>query len=715
MNSNDPDNAYALLYFLNRDQYGTKPLLTGAQYPAPIEDMNYTTKYYLDTEGKYRASETVTDYTYPAEFVTLFPRMWSTNPAHVAGYKEWGRVDKGKTVFYRGERFELPTCGQNLRYFFSYQLNFMYWRYFLWNFVGRQSDTQSYGEITDGQWLSGIAPIDRLYLGPQKDLPSEMAANKGRNKYYFLPFILGIIGLIYQLNRDPKNFTVVMWLFLMMGIALVFYFNQTPSEPRERDYIYAGSFYAFSIWIGLGVLCVRDWLEKLTRKDDVATAAIATAVCCCVPVLLAAQNWDDHDRSHRYVARDIGYNYLMTCLPNSIIMNFGDNDTFPLWYNQEVEGVRPDVRIMNTSYLDGSWYIDEMKYRSNESAPVPFSLPQHKYAMSENDFIYVEEVFEEPKPLRQVIDFVRSDAPISRLRLDEKTAVDYIPAKTLLLPVNKENAVKSGIVKPEDAHLMVDTIPITLKNSSLRKSELMLLDLLANFDWERPLYFVSPSLLSSLGLQDYLQFDGYAYRLVPIRTPYTDLWNAGRIDPDVLYHNLMEVYRYGNVADPRVYVDSFVDYTFNSTNIRIAFARLGAMLARSGEKEKAVEVLDYGMEQIPVSQFRYTYQYLPYIRAYYEAGATEKGDALLESYAGNLEEYVDYFLSFPDNRQYLIEDQFADKLTALAELHRIAEDYGRIEHAARIQLLFDWLFGSDLPAADADSPEQGNEGVPVGA
>jgi tetratricopeptide (TPR) repeat protein len=293
--------------------------------------------------------------------------------------------------------------------------------------------------------------------------------------------------------------------------------------------------------------------------------------------------------------------------------------------------------------------------------------------------------------------------------------VDYIPAKTLLLPVNKENAVKSGIVKPEDAHLMVDTIPITLKNSSLRKSELMLLDLLANFDWERPLYFVSPSLLSSLGLQDYLQFDGYAYRLVPIRTPYTDLWNAGRIDPDVLYHNLMEVYRYGNVADPRVYVDSFVDYTFNSTNIRIAFARLGAMLARSGEKEKAVEVLDYGMEQIPVSQFRYTYQYLPYIRAYYEAGATEKGDALLESYAGNLEEYVDYFLSFPDNRQYLIEDQFADKLTALAELHRIAEDYGRIEHAARIQLLFDWLFGSDLPAADADSPEQGNEGVPVGA
>ena len=297
--------------------------------------------------------------------------------------------------------------------------------------------------------------------------------------------------------------------------------------------------------------------------------------------------------------------------------------------------------------------------------------------------------------LQEAIDFIRSDAPISRIKLDEQLAVDFIPTRTLLLPVNKENAVKSGIVKPEDAHLMVDTITINLQASSLRKSEMMLLDLLANFDWERPLYVTSPSLVANFGLQDYLQFDGYAYRLVPIKTTYTDLWNAGRIDTDLLYHNLMEVYRYGNVADPRVYVDTFVNYNFNATNIRIAFARLGAELARRGEKEKAVEVLDYGLEQMPVSQFQYTYQYLPYIRAYYEAGATEKGDALFDSYAKNLEEYVDYFLSFPDNRQYLIENQFADKLTALAELHRIAENYGRTDRAARILNLFDWLFGPE--------------------
>ena len=603
MNSNNPNNPHALLSLLNRDQYGDRPLLYGAQYSAPPEGVKEKKVWYLDEDGKYKTATVLTGYTHAPEFMQLFPRMWNYSKGEKA-YKEWAayrtktetlRDDKGEVLRdaqgrpMRGETLDFgrkraytdsygetrtvtePTFWENVHFFFNYQLSYMYWRYFMWNFVGRQSDIQpSRTTITDGNWLSGIRWIDEKYVGPQDNLPREIAENKGRNTYYFLPFLLGLIGLVYQLNRDQRNFSIVLWLFVMMGIALVFYFNQTPSEPRERDYIYAGSFYAFSIWIGLGVMCVREWVGKLTRKDNVATSAIATAVCCCVPAILAAQNWDDHDRSHRYVARDIGYNYLMTCLPNSIIMNFGDNDTFPLWYNQEVEGVRPDVRIMNTSYLDGSWYIDEMKHRYNESAPVPFSLPQHKYAMAENDFIYVEDVFQEPKPIKQVIDFIRSDAPISRIKLDEQLAVDFIPTRTLLLPVNKENAVKSGIVKPEDAHLMVDTITINLQASSLRKSEMMLLDLLANFDWERPLYVTSPSLVANFGLQDYLQFDGYAYRLVPIKTTYTDLWNAGRIDTDLLYHNLMEVYRYGNVADPRVYVDTFVNYNFNATIVMYA-------------------------------------------------------------------------------------------------------------------------------------------------
>ena len=716
MNSNDPDNAYSLLYVLNRDQYGNKPLLFGAQYSAPPSGIKYQKKYYFDPEsGEYKDYNTIDGVEYPEEFTTFFPRMWSSLDHHVSGYQTWGQIDKGRTVNYRGQQYTVPTAGQNLRFFFNYQLNFMYWRYFLWNFVGRQSDEQSFGQITDGQWLSGIEPIDAVYLGPQDNLPSEMANNKGRNKYYFLPFILGIIGLIYQLNRDPKNFTVVMWLFIMMGVALVVYFNTPPSEPRERDYVYAGSFYAFCIWIGLGVMCVRDWIARLAKRDNLTVTAVATAICSCVPILLGAQNWDDHDRSHRYVARDIGYNFLMTCLPNSIIMNYGDNDTFPLWYNQEVEGIRPDVRIMNMSYLASSWYAEEMKYRYNESAPVPISLPLHKYVFTENDYVEVVEVLEEPKTVKQVIDFVRSDDPRSRLPLADNSLVDFIPTKTLLLPVNKENAVACGIVKPEDAHLMVDTITIKLGNA-IDKSQLLLLDILSNFDWNRPLYFTTPSLVSKLGLQDYLQFDGIAYRLVPIKTPYIDPWNVGRIDPDVMYENLMHVYRYGNVADPRVYVDSYVNYNFDVNNIRIAFARLAAILADRGEKDKAVEVLDYGLEVMPVSQFRYTYQYAPYIRAYYIAGAIDKGDALFDSYADNLEEYVDYFMSFPSRKQYLVENELTEKLTILAELYRIADDFNRPDQANRIMMLFDWLFGSEelLDEASYDPADDTREIVSAG-
>ncbi len=711
MNSNDPDNAYGLLYVLNRDQYGSQPLFFGAQFGAEIEDIDYSNKYFIGPDGRYDSRKTVTGYDYPSEFVTFFPRMWANDQLSIEGYKTWSRMGSGKPVYYYGQRYNMPTAADNLRFFFSYQLNFMYWRYFLWNFVGRQSDHQSYGEITDGQWLSGIGPVDAMYLGPQKDLPEEMAKNKGRNKYYFLPFLLGIIGLVYQLNRDPKNFTIVMWLFVMMGIALVFYFNITPAAPRERDYIYAGSFYAFCIWIGLGVMCVQEWIERAAGRRSVVTAAAATAVCCCVPGVLAAQNWDDHDRSHRFVARDIGYNYLMTCLPNSIIMNFGDNDTFPQWYNQEVESVRPDVRIMNLSYLNGGWYIDEMKRRVNESDPVPFTLPQHKYMMTENDFLPVREIFDEPKTVASVVEFIRSDDPVSRIRYSEHSAFDFVPTKTLLLPVNKENAIASGIVKPEDAHLMVDTVVMNISGNTIEKSEMMLLDLLAHFDWKRPLFFTSASLLANLGLQDYLQFDGVAYRLVPIRTPAADAWSVGRIDPDLMYDNLRNVYRYGNVSEQRVYVDSFVENVFESMHIRIAFARAAAALAERGEKQKAVELLDYGLEQLPVEQFRFSYHYLPYIRAYYLAGADDRGDALLEAYEKNLEDYIMYYLSFPDGKYYLVEDALAEKFYGLDALLGIADEFGRTAAGDRIDAFLDMLFGSDeeplqgLPeAAPADEP-----------
>ena len=692
MNSNNPNNAYSLLYVLNREQYGSRPLVYGAQYPARPIAYKETGKFYKGEDGKYKKAYKVSGYDFPDEFKVLFPRMWSTYDYQIEGYKQWGRVSGKNKIYYEDRAIEYPTGGENMRYFFDYQLNFMYWRYFLWNFVGRQSDNQSTGDITDGQWMSGIKFIDEYYLGPQDNLPAEMANNKARNKYYFLPFILGLIGLIYQLNRDPRNFTVVMFNFIMMGMAVVVYFNTPPGEPRERDYIYSGSFYTFCIWIGLGVMCIKEWLAKLTKKDTKAVALAATVICAGVPVLMAAQNWDDHDRSHRYVARDIGWNYLQSCLPNSIIIDYGDNDTFPLWYNQEVEGVRPDVRIMNMSYLAAGWYAEEMLYKFNESDPVPFSLPLDKY-MYANELLSVYDVVESAT-VQSVIDFIKSDSPVSYEQMSDNIKLNIIPTRKILVPVNKENAVKSGIVRPEDAHLMVDTVEINIEKRSIDRGEMMFLDLLANFDWNRPIYFTAPrQLIKNLGLLDYLQYDGYAYRLVPIKTSSRDGFSLGRIDVDYLYHNMMEVFRWGNVADPRVYVDGFTKYNYNSSQVWNGFARLANELTARGDTVKAVEVLDHGLRQVPPARLDCNMFLLAVIEAYYYAGAMEKGDELFDYYLSTAMEYIDYFSRFPENWDSGVESKIQENAIVIRELSDIAMYFEREELKKKI---LDFIYGEEI-------------------
>ncbi|MBO7299968.1 MAG: DUF2723 domain-containing protein [Tidjanibacter sp.] len=666
MNSNDPDNPYALLYLLNREQYEAQPILSGVSYAAPVTDVNYRTKYYVDDNGKYVGEKTIAGYEYPSEFKMLFPRMWSSQERHIEGYKSWGRV-KGRKVRYGGEAYTVPTFGENLRYFFDYQLNFMYWRYFLWNFVGRQSDNQSVGEITDGNWLSGIKPIDEAMLGPQDNLPDEMANNKARNRYFFLPFILGLIGLVWQLGKNPRYFSVVVWLFVMMGVALVVYFNSPPGEPRERDYVYAGSFYAFCMWIGFGVLAVAEWLRKIFKKNELLAPVVATVVCLSVPTILCAENWDDHDRSGRYVMRDMGYNYLSTVLPNSIVINYGDNDTYPMWYNQEVEGVRPDVRIMNQSYLGGGWYVEEMKQTYNESAPVPFSFPKSKY-MYANDYIFIEDVVDYRVDLKQAMDVVRSERPATKLSYSDDLTFDFLPQHKISIPVNKENVLKAGIVKPEDAHLILDAVELDIKGTTLEKPQVMILDMLAELDWSRPVYFVQPNLLKNLGLNDYLQYDGYAYRFVPIKTPAESVATLGRIDTEYLYNNIMNVYRYGNVKDESVYVDNFSRYNINSTQIRGGFARLAEALVAEGDTQRAIEVLDRGVEELPFSQVPHGYQSFPYIDAYYAAGAVEKGDALARDFAKDITQRLYYFFTFPDAKQDFVSDALVDEFQYLEHL-----------------------------------------------
>ena len=706
MNSNNPNNPHALLAVLNRDQYGNRPLLYGPYYSTPVDDVVESTSYHYNSEtGRYEQVVQLTDYVYPSEFKHFFPRLWNSMKGEAA-YKPWAAyrtkvdvlrdengevirdengqamrgevLDFGRTVYdsVTGENFTEPTFGENLYYFFTYQLNYMYWRYFLWNFVGRQDDIQAdENTIAHGNWLSGITPLDELYLGPQSGLPSEMAENPARNTYFFLPFLLGLLGLIYQLNRDQRSFTVVMWLFIMMGIALVVYFNTGPGEPRERDYVYAGSFYAFCIWIGLGVLALYDLFTiALGEKRTRIAAATAIVVSLSVPTILAAENWDDHDRSGRTMARDIGWNYLQSLPKNAIVINYGDNDTFPLWFNQEVDGVRPDVRIMNSSYLGGEWYIDEMKTAANDAAPVPFSLPSSKYSFV-NDALPVRERVNRVVEIDELMDFIKSENESTKLPLVDGTMMDYVPARRIAIPVNKENAIKSGIVKEQDYDLMVDTVYINIaeRKQRIEKSEMMLLDLLANFDWNRPICFTQVYILQDFGLLDYLQFDGYAYRLVPILTPYRSSWDIGRIDTDVTYPLLKDVFRYGNLAEEGVHADHFTQYNLSASRARESFARVAKQLIREGKEDKALELLDRGLEVLPSPKIRYsdanTY---PFIEAYYSLSEWEKGDDLMQHYLQTLIEYIEYYLQFDGMQANLVGNIIQDKMDSLFELYYLA-------------------------------------------
>ncbi len=747
MNSNNPDNPMALLSMINRDQYGNKPLLYGASYAAPVEDYTEKEVYaYNKQSGRYEHHTMVDDYVYAPQFMHLFPRMWNYLKSE-RDYKPWAAY-RTKTDFVRNEEGEImrdntgrplrqevldygravpyhdgertynivePTFAENLYYFFSYQLNYMYWRYFLWNFVGRQDDIQATDvTITNGNWLSGIDFIDELYIGPQQNLPREMEENRARNTYYFLPFLLGLLGLVYQLNRDPGNFSIVMWLFIMMGVAEVVYFNSSPGEVRERDYIYAGSFYAFCMWIGLGVLALRDAIAWVIRRDNRAVAAAATLLGLAVPAVLCAQNWDDHDRSHRTMARDVGYNYLESIVKvdgvSPIIINYGDNDTFPLWFNQEVDGVRADVRIMNSSYLDGEWYVDEMKCRANDAEGIPFSLPRSKYTFV-NDWVPVNSKVDRVVDIDEVMDFVRSDDPRTKTDIGTGTPSDYIPTNRIALPVDKEAAIASGIVRPEDRDLMVDTVYINLKKSSLSRSELMMLDLFASFDWKRPIYFTQVYVLQSFGLLDYLQFDGYSYRLVPILTPYKDAWSIGRIDADYAYDVLMNKARYGNLADPRVYVDSFTQYNLSVSRSREAFARVAREYIMREDYGRAEELLDRGLEVLPPDRIRFTEaNTYPFIEGYYAIGAYDKGDILLVMYADTLIDYIEYYLQFEGIQGELVSNIIDDKMDELSQVYYLAayadrqqvvrsiNDYYRTLGAVDEDLIL-----TDLEKAEADS------------
>ncbi|MDR0814564.1 MAG: DUF2723 domain-containing protein [Bacteroidales bacterium] len=726
MDQNNPQNLFNLQYYLNREQYGDRPLVTGPYYNSPPVDVKEGKTLYAKRDNQYVEIGKKQDYIYADNTTTIFPRMYSRESQHVSAYKEWGKV-KGHPVKIRlgdkQDKVQLPTFGENLHFFFSYQLGWMYFRYFLWNFAGRQDDIQGHGGPLHGNWISGFTSLDESRLGPQ-DLP-ETLHNKGRNNYFFLPLLLGLIGLAFQFQRDRNNFLVTLTLFIMTGVAIVVYLNQTPYQPRERDYAYAGSFYAFAIWIGLGVMAVIHALSEKMRTPT-AAIAISVALLAVVPVLMAQQNWDDHDRSGRYTARDFAHNYLASCDDNAIIFTNGDNDTFPLWYAQEVEGMGSNTRVVNLSYLAADWYIDQMTRKAYDSDVLPFSLKPEQYMSGTRDVLYISDLFNgQYMELKEVMDFVRNDDVRTKgvtaaegflwsgqLGKEIKNVMteqlsDFIPAKNLKITVDKQKVLNNGTVALKDSALIVPEVQWTLKGEKsgkterLYKNSMMVLDILANNNWERPVYFaITVSADNYLNLSDYFQMDGLAYRFVPIKTPSREYGETGRIDPDKLYDKMMNQFRWGNISDSTVYLDE--------TNLRLLshfrsnFARLAGELTLEGKKDSALRVLDRAFEVIPTYQLPLHYTDVIFVEQYYAAGAFEKGNQLAKSLFDIATEELRYYHSFPKALQRSSDIAQIVKYTeyTVTILPRLATGYKQTELAEELTKKINESFPQEIEVGD---------------
>ena len=685
LNENKPDSATGLVSYLERDQYGSNPLLYGQYYNAPVEkyedgnpvftkayvvmsgDKQYATFYEknsaekyiqenkasgnLTIKGKYIISDDKknTEPKYDDKFCTPFPRMWSSE--HADTYESWGNVvgtpisvpdRNGET-----KTIKKPTMLENLSFFFNYQIGVMYVRYFMWNFSGRQNDIQFRGERTNGNWITGIKVLDEWRVGPQDNIPDGVN-NKGTNKFYLLPLILGIIGLWFHFSRDYKSAVVVLLLFFMTGIAIEIYLNMYAYQPRERDYAFVGSFYAYAMWIGFGVYAIWEYLSR--KLNPKMTAIIVTVGCfLLVPTLMAKDGWDDHDRSGRYTCLNFAENYLNSCAPNAILFTNGDNDTFPLWYAQEVEGIRTDVRVLNLSLLNTDWYIDQAKRKAYKSEPVPFSLTKEKYIQGTRDFVYFDKEANAQGIFVNVKDamrFVNDDNNTRQMSMGKN--LNYFPTNKFSIPVDKEAVVKYGVVPQSLRDSILNSVDFTINGYGVQKAQLMVLDLLANFDWKRPVYFaITTGGEAYLGLENYFQLEGLTYRLVPLKAHSTD-GQPSTVNTAIMYDNVMNKFKWGGIDNPKVYIDE--QNLHMIWNFRNNFARLANALLDEGKKDSAIRVLDRCEQIIPDKNVPYNYYVIPVAEAYIKAGRIDKATAVLNRLIDRNSKELDYYFRF--DRKY---------------------------------------------------------------
>lgn len=676
IDENNPEDAMSLLAYYNREQYGDWPVLYGKSFNAPYDrndpfsdgkpvyqrgfavmkgpkqvkafKLKSEAEAYvaanggnLTIDGKYLMTDDkkASKPNYDPKYQGFFPRIWNDDPQYKQNYlKIVGIKDEKKPI----------TFAQNVKFFFEYQVGKMYWRYFMWNFSGRQNDAQHRYELSKGNWITGIGFIDSIRLGNQENLPEHMKNDPSRNTYFMLPFLLGIFGLWYQYKKNNKDAWAVTLFFLLTGLAIVVYTNHKPFEPRERDYAFVGSFYAFAIWIGLGALGLWDTLRS-KMSPQVASYLVIAVTMLAVPVRMAAENWDDHDRSNRYTARDIAKAYLDSCAPNAILFTNGDNDTFPLWYVQEVEGYRTDVRVVNLSLLNTDWYIDQQRRAAYDGEAVPFSFEWNQYVQGTRDVLYYRDMGVKGRwDVKDFIEFTKRDDSQVKFKTGGNKELPLYPQKNLRISIDKDAVLANGVVDEADTAKIVDYIDWNWKSNVITKRDLMVIDLIANNDWTRPIYFsitVGNSPKAYFWLNDYFQLEGMAYRFVPVynKSAASGI-DYGTVNTEIMYDNLINKFSYGNMEDPEVYLDETNRRL--SYNLRTIFGRLANQFIIEGNNEKAVEVLDFAMEKMPTEKFGYNYFLFGVIDAYYRAGATDKARALTDNFAQYLDDELNYYAGF---------------------------------------------------------------------
>ena len=680
INMNNPSNIFSLVSYINREQYGDRPLLKGPYFTAEVIDQEQGSMKYRKGEDKYEEVGRDIIPIYDPAQSTIFPRAYrraGTQQRHIDFYKQWLNLRDGQK----------PTFGQNLDFLFSYQLGHMYYRYFMWNFVGRQNDIQGQGmDYERGNWISGIAALDEGRVGPQKDYPPVKMANKGRNVYYGLPLLLGLIGLIYHYRKDQKDFWVVTFLFILTGIAINVYLNPEPLQPRERDYAYVGSFYAFAIWIGLGVMGLWDLLRK--KAPETVAAAAVTAVCLvAVPGILAAENWDDHDRSGKYTARDFAINYLESCAPNAIIFTMGDNDTYPLWYVQEVEGFRTDVRVVNLSLLGTDWYINQLRRQINNSPAIKLSIGPEKIVQGVRDYVpFYDRKIQGAVDLRQVLQFATSDDASAKLPTQGGEMVNYYPSKRFVIPVDKAAVLAQGAVTAADTANVLSAIEWEYPRNAILKNDLIVLDILANNGWERPIYWtVSMGAEQYLGLEDYFQLEGLAYRFVPIYTPSRG-GQTSRVADNIMYENMVKKFKWGGM-NTGIYIDP--ETSRMTINLRSNATRLAESLLAKGDSVRAREVLDVVMREMPHSHVPLMIFNYRMVELYHLAGSSEQANALAKDLFNMFESEAKYFRTLRGKYATFYERDMQNAMAIMQEMVRMANQYGQPDLAKDFQARFD--------------------------